>query len=299
MSACGASPPRVEKWGKRRPDPIVVIVFLALACAKKEQPPAPAPPVTETHPVVRVTRPDPAAPPGSTHEAVWSIPSRGVVLWLIGDDAKPEYGGALATWSNPYLPTAKATADRPEMQPSVASEAINQHAVVRFDGIANIMQANIDISPATMPNLTICAAFTSRTDAPTPLRKLYGDDDGGFDRAAGLDNRGGDKNFTIFTGSGAQGDFSLQSNETYVTCDAYTKTDVSTWVNGKETLVRVPGTWGTALPNMYIGGTGPNYHEPWQGDIAEIVVYSRVIADLERMQVEDYLAKKYGVALTR
>ena len=278
---------------------IIAALLLACACAKKEQAPAAPPPVTETHPVVKVSKPPETAPPGSTREATWSIPSRGVVLWLIGDDAKPEYGGALATWDNPFLPTAKATADRPEMKPSVANEAINQHAVVRFDGQANIMQANIDISPAAMPNLTICAAFTSKTDAPSPLRKLYGDDDGGYDRAAGLDDRGGGKNFTIFTGSGVQGDFTLKANETYVTCDAYTKTELSTWVNGKDTLQKIPATWGTALPNMYIGGTGPNYHEPWQGDIAEIVVYSRVIADLERMQVEDYLAKKYGVALTR
>ena len=277
---------------------IAVVLVLVFACAKKEEPAAPAP-VTETHPVIKVTKTDTAAaPPGSMHDAQWSIPSRGVVLWLIGDDAKPEYGGALATWTNPFLANAKATADRPEMQPSIAKEAINQHAVVRFDGQSNILQANIDISPAAMPNVTICAAFTSKTDAPSPLRKLYGDDDGGYDRAAGLDNRG-DKNFTIFTGSGVQGDFTLKANEAYVTCDEYTKADVSTWVNGKETLQRIAGTWGTALPNMYIGGTGPNYHEPWQGDIAEIVVYSRVIADLERMEVEDYLAKKYGVALTR
>jgi hypothetical protein len=53
------------------------------------------------------------------------------------------------------------------------------------------------------------------------------------------------------------------------------------------------------LPNLYIGGTGTSYHEPWQGDIAEMIVYGRVLTDQERMQVEDYLGAKYGVAINR
>ena len=68
-------------------------------------------------------------------------------------------------------------------------------------------------------------------------------------------------------------------------------------------LDRVAATWGAnpedALPNLYIGGTGTSYHEPWQGDLAELVVYARILNDQERMQVEDYLAKKYGVTVAR
>ena len=77
----------------------------------------------------------------------------------------------------------------------------------------------------------------------------------------------------------------------------------STEGNGKKMLDKVAATWGAnpedALPNLYIGGTGTSYHEPWQGDLAEIIVYARMLSDQERMQVEDYLAKKYGVALAR
>jgi hypothetical protein len=68
-------------------------------------------------------------------------------------------------------------------------------------------------------------------------------------------------------------------------------------------LDRVAAAWGAnsgeALPNLYIGGTGTVYHEPWQGDLAEFIVYARVLSDRERMQVEDYLAKKYGVTVAR
>jgi chemotaxis protein CheY-P-specific phosphatase CheC len=278
---------------------VLTVCWLVLsACRKKEEVAAPpsAPALAKK---VVTANPEPPPPAGTPHSEPWSIPPRGVVLWLVGNDAKAEYGGGLASWSNPYLPGVTAVADRTEMKPAVVQDAMNGHAAVRFDGLSNMMQTNIDISPAQMPVATVFVAFNSKTDAASPLRKLYGDDDGGYDRAVGLDNRAGSKNFAVFTGSGVEGEFVLKANEPYVIADEYTKTEFSSWVNGKETLQKINASWGSALPNMYIGGTGPVNHEPWQGDIAEVVVYSRRLSELERMQVEDYLAKKYGVALKR
>jgi len=278
---------------------ILSVCLLAIAaCRKKEEPAAPPPAPAPAKKVV-TANPEPPPPAGTPHSEPWSIPPRGVVLWLVGNDAKAEYGGGLASWSNPFLPGVTAVADRTEMKPAVVQDAMNGHAAVRFDGLSNMMQTNIDISPGQMPVATVFVAFNSKTDSPSPLRKLYGDDDGGYDRAVGLDNRAGSKNFGVFTGSGVEGDFALKANEPYVTADEYTKTEFSSWVNGKEALQKINASWGSALPNMYIGGTGPVNHEPWQGDIAEVIVYSRRLSELERMQVEDYLAKKYGVALTR
>jgi len=99
------------------------------------------------------------------------------------------------------------------------------------------------------------------------------------------------------------GYFDLKAGENSITADQFTKGDFTGWVNGKKMLDRVAATWGDgpddALPNLYLGGTGTSFHEPWQGDLAEIIVYARVLSDQERMQVEDYLAKKYGVTLAR
>jgi hypothetical protein len=278
---------------------LAVCLLVVPACRKKEEAAAPPPPAPATK-IVSTATSEPPPPPGHPHAEDWSIPARGVVLWLVGDDAKAEYGGTLASWSNPFLPGVTASADRPEMKPTIVANGFNGHAVVRFDGQGNMLQTSIDISPAQMPVATVFVAFNSKTDSPSPLRKLYGDDDGGYDRAAGLDNRAtGGKNYGIFIGNGVEGDFNLKANEVYVTADEFTKKEFSSWVNGKETLQKIQTDWGGALPNLYIGGSGIVYHEYWQGDIAEVIVYSRRLAELERMQVEDYLAKKYGVALTR
>jgi hypothetical protein len=50
---------------------------------------------------------------------------------------------------------------------------------------------------------------------------------------------------------------------------------------------------------IYIDGTGTSFNQFWKGDIAEMIVYARVLSDAERAKVEDYLAKKYGVTLAR
>lgn len=271
------------------------------ACRKKEEPAPPPPPAQAAETATHETAPPPATPqPAVTLAAGAPIPASGVALWLVADDAKPGAGGKLASWNNAALAGVTATADKPELQPAVAANALNGHAIVRFDGEQNMLMTNVDISPARMPEATIFAVFSSKTDAAAPFRKLYGDDNGGFDRAAGLDDRGGEgKNYTVFTGNGDAAYFALKANETYVTADQFTTSDFSGWVNGKPALQKVAAAWADALPNLFIGGTGTVYHEPWQGDLAEMIVYARVLTDQERMQVEDYLGKKYGVAIAR
>src|SRR5207248_11021142 len=152
---------------------IISILFVCLfACSKKEEPvtsPAASTPTPKKTAATTTSEPAPLNP--ALRNATWSIPSRGVVLWLVGDDAKTEFGGALKSWGNPYLPGVTANADRPEMQPTVVAEGLNGHAIVRFDGMTNMMEANVDISPKQMPSATIFAVFNSRTDAASPLRK--------------------------------------------------------------------------------------------------------------------------------
>jgi hypothetical protein len=281
---------------------IVVALCLAatLACNKKEEAPAPepaAPPAAATTETQPPAKPVVAPQPTVTLAAGAAIPASGVALWLIADDAKA--GEKLAAWMNPQVADVTATASGPDAQPMVIANALNGHSVVRFDGEQNILMTNIDISPARMPEATIFAVFNSKTDAAEPLRKLYGDDNGSYDRAAGLDGRAVGKNYALFTGTGIEGDFQLEKEKPYLTADQFAAKDLSTWVNGHATLTKVKTEYAEALPNMYIGGTGTDYHEPWQGDLAEIIVYGRVMTDQERTQVENYLAKKYGIVVTR
>src|SRR5947207_11267347 len=151
---------------------ILAVCLLAFACRKKEEQAAAPAPAEAPKKAATATKSEPAPLDPALRAATWSIPSRGVVLWLLGDDAKTEFGGALKSWGNPYLPGVTANADRPEMQPTVVADGLNGHAVVRFDGMTNMMETNVDIGPKQMPNATVFAVFNSRTDAASPLRKV-------------------------------------------------------------------------------------------------------------------------------
>jgi len=283
----------------------LLVTGLALSsCKKKEEAPAPQPAAPAPAATTSSAAPAPKGPtpiPNVSLAAGAPIPGNGLALWLTGDDAKSVAGGKLASWTNPLVPNVSASATEATAQPSVAANAINGHAAVRFDGETNMLKTNIDISPASWPDVTVITVFNSATDAKNPLRKVYGDDNGNYDRAAGLDDRSGDeKNYIIFAGDhGVAGYFVLKASQLYLTTDQYTATELNGWVDGKPAITKLVTHWDEALPNMYIGGTGTSYNEFWKGDIAEMIVYARVLTDAERTQIEDYLAKKYGMTLAR
>lgn len=283
----------------------VVGIALTLAlfgCDKQEETAPPPQPVTQTK---QAPAPAPVVQPqtAATLPAGSPIPANGVLLWLNGDDALTSAtNGKVQTWQNAAVPNVTAKSAKPEQSPAAAANALNGHATVQFDGTDQMLMTSIDISPSRMPEGTVITVFRSKTADKSPLRKVYGDDNGGYDRAVGLDDRG-DKNFTLFTGSGVQGYFNLEVDKPYIVVDEYSPKEFSGWVDGYTALSKIEGSWGDkpedALPNMYLGGTGTSYSEYWNGDIAEVIVYDRKLTDAERTQVEDYLAKKYGITLTR
>ncbi len=283
---------------------VVGIALLALfGCHKAEETAPPPQPVTETK---QAPAPAPVVQPqtAATLPAGSPIPANGVLLWLTGDDALTSAtNGKVQTWQNAAVPNVTAKSAKPEQSPAAAANALNGHATVQFDGTDQMLMTSIDISPSRMPEGTVITVFRSKTADKSPLRKVYGDDNGGYDRAIGLDDRSGDKNFTLFSGGGVVSYFNLEADKPYIVVDEYSPKAFSGWVNGNAALTNIECSWGDkpedALPNMYLGGTGTSYSEYWNGDIAEVIVYGRKLSDAERTQVEDYLAKKYGITLTR
>lgn len=259
--------------------------------------PAPAAPQVAA-PAATVPRLEPQAT--VTLAAGAPIPAAGVALWLVAEEATGGEGGPVSSWPSVNVPGLVVEAE-PDAWPALVSNALNGHAVVRFDGQNDMLKTNVDLSPQHMPEATVFTVFNSATAEASPLRKLYGNDNGGYDRAVGLDDRGGDpaKNYCVFTGSGVTPLFSIKANEFHLGADQFTTSDFSSWMDGAPVVSKVQATWSDSLPNLYVGNTGTVYSEHWQGDLAEMIVYARTLTDAERVQVEDYLAGKYGLVLMR
>src|SRR5207302_11345376 len=77
----------------------------------------------------------------------------------------------------------------PETRPALVHNAIGGKPAIHLDGGTNTLEANLDIDPAASPQLTVISVFTSETDAPVPLRKLYGADDRSEEHTSELQSR--------------------------------------------------------------------------------------------------------------
>lgn len=287
------------------------IAFLAAllalaACRKPAETPVttssapPPPPAQET----ATTATNAYVPPPDVSVANAAVPTSGLSLWLRADSGVTAGAdGKVSAWAVEGS-SLKAIAGTPEKQPALAQNAVGGKPALHFDGGSNLLEADLNIDPAASPELTVISVFTSDTDAVSPLRKLYGADDGGYDRAAGLDNRAGAEgsNYTIFGGrSDVIGIFKLAANTPYLTVDSYDqpKKVLNVWVNGAAAKQNQAIDHGASLTKFYIGGSGTVYHEQWLGNVAEMLVYRRILTEEERKKVEDYLAAKYGLKLTR
>lgn len=277
----------------------ITLAALVVACGPGEKPANDNPVTTATTatPATTTTVGTPTAVPARPDV---KIPSEGLALWLAADELAKTGANEneITEWRSPN--NMRAVAIGEGRAPRLYANAINGKAAVRFDGENDLLQTNVNIDPEVMPNVTIVAVFNSRVAETETQRKLYGHDNGGYDRAAGIDGRAPTANYTIFGGSQSVVPFfTLEANRTYLTVDSYAPDALNAWVNGEKKVNAVPAKYDSGLPHLYLGGTGPSFDEPWAGDIAEVLVYMRTLSDAERMQVEDYLAAKYGVALVR
>jgi hypothetical protein len=254
---------------------IPLLSLSLLSCGGREnEAPEPGPVSATTATATPAPSPQPAA----------GMPPAGHLLWVTADQAT--------------IDRAQGDATR---RPKFIADAVNNQPALRFDGQDDLLEFPLDINPEGMPTLTIVTVMQSQTSVADPeYHKLYGHDDGGYDRAAGLDSRS-QKNYTVFGGdSGVMPYFDLKASNWYITVDLYHENATfSGWVNGQSALDRAPVKHGSGLKTFFIGGTGTAFNEPWNGDVAEMIVYNRALSDSERTSVEDYLAGKYGIGLTR
>jgi hypothetical protein len=280
-----------------------VAAALVLGCKKKEEQPPPPPPATTSSAATTTTAAAPAVTNTVPDVTVASapVPTKGLELWLrAGYGVTAGATGKVTSWAVEGSPL-KASATTAEESPSIAAAAINGKPAVRFDGQSNMLEVPMSIDTKVSPELTVISVWQSATAEKSRLRKLYGADDGGYDRAAGIDDRAADgSNYTVFGGNaGVVGIFTFTANTPYITVENYDVKKLNTWVDGAPAKTGVDTEYGDMPPHFFIGGTGRVYHEPWMGDLAEMLVYKRTLTDDERKKVEDYLAAKYGVKVTR
>jgi hypothetical protein len=233
--------------------------------------------------------------------------SSSLKVWLRADKATyTDAGNTVAAdgqkvlqWSDQSGSLLHGVQNSESYRPTYKASFSNGQPALSF--LNNQLSVTLDISPSVTPEFTIFAVASHAT-ATTGLSKLFGHDNGGYDRTIGFDTRGGTKRFTYFTGTSVGGFSNIpQANVPFLVTANYTANRFSGWVNGVQEVNNATVSNGSGSTSFSIGNlaghTLSSNNEFWNGDIAEFILFNRSVTKAERLLVENYLAAKYGTAL--
>lgn len=244
--------------------------------------------------------------------------STGLKTWLDASDPdadgnssnNPANSTALNTWKDKSGSgndgvnlTANGGAYR-----SDATSLINGHPVVRFASTNVYKFANIDLRAISNPDITIITVYKQGNAGRTGL---WGNDDGNWDRFMytafngqnGIASRGPGQSppNTDITGSGVPGNLYLftgvYDGDVVNGVNNGTANGSAFYFNGSLLGTFTDKTEASlAQTTLRLGFDGDDGY--FNGDVAEFIVYNRVLTACEIQQINSYLSSKYGVTFT-
>lgn len=212
----------------------------------------------------------------------------GLSLWLKADALALSDGAAVATWTDSSSNGFNATQASAGSRPTYRTNIVNGKPVVRFNGTSNFMTT----SGAINGPMTVFYVASSTASVGTYL----------FD---GIDSSrrvgalyGSGPLMEIFTGLNASPVFGTAAETSGGFRDyeyAFNITGTSYRQNGASQPIGTGNTGNGGVAGFTVGAryTQDNVIN---SDIAEMIVYNRVLNDNERKSVEKYISAKYGTA---
>lgn len=231
------------------------------------------------------------APTGSGATTATSLPVAGRALWWKADSlGNLTEGAPVSSWKSD-TGTGIASQSDPSSMPRLFSAGPEGLPIVRFDGIKSALPTDV-VGPGGT-GLTTFLVAKAPTEGAYQSAIRYQDASGyvlypwalfGPPAKAGVSNDGG-VDAGLFTGLTAKewniGEMAWGSGGTF-----------STWRNGQLIGQRAANT--SVLPSASLT-LGSASNEMFSGDMAEVLIYNRVLSDTERQTVEAYLSNKYGL----
>jgi len=204
-------------------------------------------------------------------------------LWLSDTGSNP------AQWDDLSGNGRHATQAIGANQPAIVTGALNGRQVRRFDGVDDRMIHGLN---GSLTSCTIFAVFKKITEQ-TFYRGIIG---------IGPSNSSG-SSMLARVGNNKWG--------TFTTTDARANSDTGTTNFGIYAIIDNAASGGSFFLNgsadgTYSGNTvgqltanvgGQDISQAYNGDIAEILVFSRALSTTERQAVERYLSNKYAITI--
>ena len=196
-------------------------------------------------------------------------------------------------------------------QPTINYDGLNRQSTLSFDPdtllnrglLGNHLDVAFDskLNPEEFTIFMIGNVTGGQGNWRSPLSSRDEQDTSGYNLFA---SRSDIPNYHLWTGTengwdSSNSNQSITENQWEILTGSYNGTHSQLRLNGKE----VANSRETYVPNkdeaLRIGGSGNSYYatNPFQGEIAEVLVFDTVLEESDRDRVESYLAVKYGLSL--
>jgi hypothetical protein len=210
----------------------------------------------------------------------------GLEVWLRPESLSAVDNSAVSAWSNEGS-GADAVQATGGFQPTVQTNELDGFSIVRFDGSDD----RLTVSDVTNNDATRTVFIVAKQAANTDQRTVWG-----WDNNARLRNSAVGGATWGYLSNQAVTEVDLggtTTNWTAVTVRYNSTSSVDAYINGGAAQNFDPNdVYQSGSTQLHIGSrdTGIN---PWNGDVAEVIIYNSVLSDANKDKVLGYLSDKY------
>ena len=219
----------------------------------------------------------------------------GLQLWLDANDRSTitESGDKVSQWDDKSGNGNDVTQGTGAFQPATQSDAQNGKNVLTFDGTNHFMNSVFDSSLDLRNDFTII--YVAKTDDIAAARRALATD--GYATGVASSAR------TQYTALGVQdyssaNDYWNTSLHIINTMTMDSSNDAIFYKNNAVFSSPTGANPANATTTGIFIGSRENGTQKWDGEIAEILIFNKVLNASERLEVNTYLSNKWGIALT-
>ncbi len=226
-----------------------------------------------------------------------SITAMSPALWLDAADTLSimQDAGKVSQWKDKSGNSQNFTQSTASSQPLTGNQTINGKNTLTFDGVDDKLLG--EHITGLYDGLTAFIVTNSRCSEKTS----------GFGFAVAINGSGwldGSENapaLNFSSGGEEQANWQIanrahstpQNEEPFVYACSSDGSNINYYANGNNTSIHSGSSSSEGAGLSLIGGiSGANY---FKGDIAEIIIFDRVLTEFERNNIGKYLAKKWGI----
>ena len=216
----------------------------------------------------------------------------GLAAWFRGDLGVTTSSGSVTQWvdqsSNQYSVSQTAGSNAP----TVGADSTTGIPLLAFNGSQYL--ANSSDQASVTGDVTIITVSSTTTPTATANALLVGS--AGSNQARGVGTDSNDQGYYNGSDISDGGALPTSSGLNISTVTYSQSASLASFYSQGVTNGTASSTCATVAPGMTIGSLlSYSPYLGWNGNIAEIIVYNRVLTTSERQQIELYLANKYEI----